>query len=104
MRGIGHGALVLVNEKSLPAATHFIEAGELSADGTADIFDCDALVPAPALIVPGFLTDPQSALSVGSTIPPGVPPGLSLFLQAWIADAVGPKGLSASNGLRALLP
>jgi len=29
-----------------------------------------------------------------------VPPGLELFVQAWIQDPGGPKGWSASNALQ----
>jgi len=36
--------------------------------------------------------------------PPGVPSGLSLWLQTWVPDAAGPVGFAASNGLRADVP
>ena len=56
------------------------------------------LVPAPALIVP-LVTDAEGALSLSTTWPVGLPPGLSLWLQAWIPDAGGPQGWAASNAV-----
>jgi len=36
--------------------------------------------------------------------PAGVPSGFSLFYQHWIPDPSGPRGFTASNGLRGTSP
>jgi hypothetical protein len=33
--------------------------------------------------------------------PPGLPAGVELWFQMWLADPSGPQGFSASNALRA---
>jgi hypothetical protein len=37
-------------------------------------------------------------------MPAGVPSGTDLTLQLWIADATGPKGFTATNGLVGTTP
>jgi len=44
-------------------------------------------------------TSSNGDLSLGSTVPAGMPAGSSFYLQFWIEDAAGPAGLSASNAL-----
>jgi hypothetical protein len=67
-------------------------------------FKGGTLVPHPDLLVAGLLSNASGGLTLGATWPAAVPPGTALFLQAWIADATGPAGLAASNGLEALTP
>ncbi len=67
-------------------------------------FKGGVLVPSPDLLVTGLLTSSGGKLVLSTHWPGGVPAGLSLTLQAWIVDAAGPAGLSASNALRAVVP
>jgi|GEM_PF-2713783 len=59
----------------------------------------------PSLDVPGFPlalpTDAAGELAVSTLWPLGVPSGFTSYLQAWVVDAAGPVGFSASNGLSA---
>ena len=49
----------------------------------------------------GLPTGPAGSLTLGSSFPNGVPPGVPIFLQYWIVDSTGPQGLTASNALTA---
>lgn len=56
------------------------------------------LVPSPNTIVYNLPTFGGS-LTISSTWPPGLPGGVELFFQYWIADATGPAGYTASNAV-----
>jgi len=62
-------------------------------------FKGGVLVPAPDVIVGPFVATAAGTLNVSSPWPAGVPAGLSLYLQAWIADFSGPAGWVASEAL-----
>lgn len=62
------------------------------------------LVPAPALVVGGLVTNVAGGAVLAAAWPAGVPACQSLVFQAWIQDPTGPLGLTASNGLRVLTP
>lgn len=57
------------------------------------------LVPDAALTLP-LNTDATGSLTFGAVWPGGIPAGLPLFLQCWLADAAATFGCAASNGLR----
>lgn len=59
------------------------------------------LVPAPQFVLTGLLTTGTGALDLPVAWPLGAPVGVSVYLQAWISDAAGPHGFSASNALAA---
>ncbi len=63
-------------------------------------FKGGVLVPTPDLLVSGLPLDAAGNAVLPSTWPTGVPAGFRIQLQAWMADAAGPKGFSATNGLR----
>jgi hypothetical protein len=67
-------------------------------------FKGGVLVPAPLLLLLGLPTGSQGDLALNGTWPYGLPSGFSTWYQMWIADAAGPAGFSASNGLRATTP
>ena len=67
-------------------------------------FKGGVLVPTPDLLLGGLSTDGTGALLLAGTWPAGVPSGLAFWSQSWIVDAAGPKGLSASNALKATTP
>jgi hypothetical protein len=79
-----------------PSSTSTLVVGfsELAAP-----FKGGTLVPSPDLFVFGLPTDGTGANILPFTWPSGVPPGLSLWWQHWIADGTASFGLSASNGL-----
>ena len=88
--------------------TDALLAVRVAADGTLldsqPIVIVPDMVPHPDLLVAGLLSTASGGLTLGATWPASVPPGTALYLQAWIADAAAPAGLSASNGLQALTP
>ena len=61
------------------------------------------LVPSPDVLV-GLVTNGNGVLVLTETWPEHLPPGASWIFQAWIADAGGPSGWAASNGLSATTP
>ena len=66
-------------------------------------FKGGTMVPNPDFLV-ALATDPTGAVSLPFTWPGGVPAGTSFYLQAWIEDPGASFGLSASNGLQAVVP
>lgn len=67
-------------------------------------FKGGVLVPFPDLITAPVLVSPAGTASLNGIWPFGVPASSELFLQAWIADAAGPAGFAASNGVRGTTP
>ncbi len=65
-------------------------------------FMSGTLVPAPDVVLPLTLTDVNGALSLSDTWPDGLPSGEEWWFQCWISDAAAPRGLAASNGVRAV--
>ena len=59
------------------------------------------LVPSPDVALVGFTTDASGALLLQARWPAGLPAGFAVWMQAWIADASGPMGYAASNGVGA---
>jgi hypothetical protein len=62
------------------------------------------LVPAPDVIVSGLPTGPEGHLALGGIWPLGMPARQEIWLQAWVSDADGPRGYTASNALSATTP
>ena len=62
------------------------------------------LVPSVTVLLPGLVLAPSGALSLSFPWPAGTPSGFSLYWQMWIADAAGPAGFAASNGLQSTVP
>lgn len=57
--------------------------------------------PGTLLLLP---TGPIGTIPLAGTWPPGLPPGLTLYIQYWIVDPGGPAGFSASNAVRGTTP
>jgi len=94
-------ALTLALSDARPLASAVLILG-LSAANLP--FKGGTLVPAPQVLIAGLPTDGAGALVLPGTWPAGLPSGFTLWLQMWIADAAGPHGFSASNGLSASPP
>ncbi len=62
------------------------------------------LVPAVDLLVSGLSTDGTGTMVLATPWPLGLPSGLELYLQAWIVDAAGPKGVAATNAVLGTTP
>lgn len=60
-------------------------------------------IPSPDLAIP-LSMGPSGDISFTGTWPAGIPSGFSIQLQAWFLSSMGPKGLIATNGLRATAP
>ncbi|HTE05170.1 MAG TPA: hypothetical protein VK824_03160 [Planctomycetota bacterium] len=66
--------------------------------GTANLpFKGGVLVPTPDVIVQGLATDGAGELNLSATWPAGIT--VPVIIQAWIADAGGVQGFSASNAV-----
>jgi hypothetical protein len=66
-------------------------------------FKGGVMVPAPELLLP-FVTDALGAHEISWTWPAGLPSGIKLWMQHWIADAGAPAGFAGGNGLLVDLP
>jgi len=83
----------------LAAATLVVGFSALNAP-----FKGGVLVPSADVLIVGLATDGTGQLVMPATWPSGLPAGFSLWYQAWVSDALGPKGLAASNGLHSTTP
>ena len=90
--GIQHGA---------PAAPAIVVVGMSALDAP---FQGGTLVPQPRLLIQAGTTDSLGVLMLRGAWPASVPSGASLFLQAWLVDAGGPAGCSATNALSGTTP
>ncbi len=66
-------------------------------------FKGGVLVPFPHLLVP-LSSDAAGELHLETTVTWILPPGTTLWLQAWMADPGGPAGYAASNALALIAP
>jgi hypothetical protein len=95
--------LSLAVQDGLSAAPAVLVVG---LDWLGAAFKGGVLVPdfgPPGALLPLALHG-AGALSLHGVWPPGIPAGLSLYLQAWLTDASAPAGLAATNGLSATAP
>lgn len=102
-QGLLHGGmpikLKVTNAVPHVAATLVIGLSALDAP-----FKGGVMVPTVDVLIPGMSTDTIGALQLGTAWPPNLPPGLEVWMQAWVVDLTAAFGLSASNGLRATTP
>jgi len=102
-----HGALIeghpltveLSSAKPSGVATLVVGLSALNAP-----FKGGTMVPNPDALVAGLGLDGVGGIELTSPWPPGVPSGLSLWLQAWIADGAAVKGFAASNAEVGVVP
>ncbi len=97
-----------------PGGGFWIEIGSLepAAAGVLFVSFAQAALPFkggtlyayPAAAEFAFATGAGSQLMLEGAVPEGLPAGMSLVLQAWFADADGPQGVVATNGLQLDLP
>ncbi len=105
---------------------HFIGSGDLVAGGVTSLALNHAVANAPAFLVVGlsqvalplkggtlipepvliieFVVPATGGFDLTFPWPSGLPVGTEIVMQAWIADAGGPVGFSATNGLSAVTP
>ncbi|MBL8842882.1 MAG: hypothetical protein JNL90_15295 [Planctomycetes bacterium] len=62
------------------------------------------LVPTPTVVFPAVQLDGSGGATLTDTMPPGISSGSVYYLQSWILDPAGPRGLTASNALKATTP
>jgi hypothetical protein len=67
-------------------------------------FKGGTLVPVPVLLTLNVAALADGSLPLAFPWPGSAPPGVTLVLQIWIADAAATEGAAASNGLQALTP
>lgn len=91
------GSTVLVSLSAAPAnafATMFVGLGPLGVPAFGGTF-----WPQPTIVVAGLPTNAAGKLDLWIDWPVGVPSGVQLYLQDWIADPSAPFGVTGSNGL-----
>jgi hypothetical protein len=60
-------------------------------------FKGGTLVPDPQVAYGPLLTDAAGSLQLSSTMSTDLPPGTTIVMQVWFADATGPEGATASS-------
>jgi len=92
--------LALTLSDTMPVSTAWRVAGTSRIDAP---FKGGTLIPVPDVLVP-FVTETDGTTIQSLAWPAGVPTGLQLVLQDWIADEAGPQGFAASNALELTTP
>ncbi len=87
---------------SARAGTPFVLIAGFSEAGTP--YYGGILWPMPDALVNGLEFGPEGAASGYGRWPLGVPPGTSIWLQAWYEDIGAPAGAAGSNGMRGTAP
>ncbi len=72
----------------------------LSLTETPVPFKGGLLVPFPILLTISLGTDGAGELELVGVLPPGLPAGIDIVMQYWIADGAAIAGAAASNGLK----
>jgi len=94
------GMLTLTN--GAPNSLAFLFGGVFNGNAP---FKGGTLVPFPAAIILQLGTLPDGSLPLGWLAwPPGLPPGINLYMQVWISDPGAVSGASASNAVRGTQP
>ena len=89
------GGVELTGAAPSALATVVLGVSELSVPVKGGV-----LVPSPDVLLP-LATDGNGELAFVLSWPAGLT-GVPLHWQAWVSDATGPAGFSASNGLRSV--
>lgn len=90
------GSPVSLALSGAPALAPVLLVGGVTVAGLP--FKGGTLVPAPLVVVTLF-ADASGGLLLQGVFPDGFPAATPLVLQAWMPDAGGPQGLSASNAV-----
>lgn len=85
--------------EALPGAPAYIVVGASEINAP---FKGGLLVPAPNLII--ILPTTPGQLHMSGVWPAGMPSGMAISFQTWVADPSGPAGFTATNGVRATAP
>jgi len=98
---VSGGWVTFTLAEARPNAPVYVIVGLSAIDAP---FKGGTLVPAPDVLLFGLLTGNYGTLELGSPLPPGLPSGLSVYLQEWISDPAGPQGFAASPAISATVP
>jgi Tol biopolymer transport system component len=90
----------LVVHGAAPDAACYLVAGFSILDVP---FGGGTLVPAPDMMII-MATDATGFVNPQAAWPPGVPEGLRIYFQAWVADDTGPQGYTASDAVWMITP
>jgi len=105
---VGTGALTVGSPGSLElcnAAPNALAMLFASLSSTPTAFKGGTLAAFPFVTLYVFGTNQAGELDLAwPFFPPGLPPGIDLYVQYGIADAAGPSGASLSNAVHATIP
>jgi hypothetical protein len=86
---------------ALPLSTALLLVGLTPANVP---FKGGTLYPFPYAVIVPLGTDGAGDASLAATIPSGTPSGTTIVFQAWLADPAAVHGMSATNGIEAIVP
>lgn len=90
--------LVLHLEDARPSATASLVMG------SSLVMVNDKVVPTATIVITGLTTDTEGRLEYAFTLPPGLPPGFTLYYQYEVVDPAAENGIARSNTIGAMLP
>jgi FG-GAP repeat len=99
----GHGQFAQGGVLSLDLVSAASHASTTLVIGLSQVdlpFKGGVLVPSADVVITGLDTTSTGWFSLQAHAPAGVPAGVTLAFQAWVADTATPSGYSASNGLQ----
>jgi hypothetical protein len=99
LSGASTVTLQLANAPALTPSTLVVGFSALNAP-----FKTGTMVPDPDLLLFVGATNADGALTLVAPWPSGLPSGLTLYFQHWLASLDAPAGFVASNGLSATTP
>jgi hypothetical protein len=62
------------------------------------------IIPSPQIVLAAGATDSTGRLTLQDHWPHEIAAGQEFDCQCWIVDAQGPKGFTASNGVKGVTP
>lgn len=104
---VGYGGMVAGQHVGLSLTKTLPNAPATLVLGTSPInlpINGGLLVPFPQVVLSGLFTNAAGELALSAPWPPGVPSGVGLYFQYWLADAGNPFGVSATNSMVAITP
>lgn len=92
---IGGNSVGMTLSNALPNSTAYLILGVSAANLP---FFGGTLIPTPTIVAP-LPSGPSGTLTFQAVVPSGLPAGIPIYAQFWVADPSALQGVSSSNGI-----